>query len=193
MSVPKVARGSDVRGRADAAQDPHPVPGWWLHAALAGAALGLVATLVAGREVGLLSMLLGLVVVGAAVVRPGSAGPGFLLVCAVLAELVNGGPEITWRLVLQAPLLHAVQVLASLAAVVPAQARLEPAALGPSVRRYLLAQTVLVPVLGAAWLVPAATLPSWLLIAAGVGAVVLACLPVVLLRRTGMARSVSAE
>jgi hypothetical protein len=32
-----------------------------------------------------------------------------------------------------------------------------------------------------------------LLIAAGVGAVVLACLPVVLLRRTGMARSVSAE
>lgn len=189
MSVPTVARGSDVRGRADAAQGPHTVPGWWLHAALAGAALGLVATLVAGREVGLLSMLLGLVVVGAAVVRPGSAGPGFLLVCAVLAELVNGGPEITWRLVLQAPLLHAVQVLASLAAVVPAQARLEPAALGRSVRRYLLAQTVLVPVLGAAWLVPSATLPSWLLIAAGVGAVALACLPVVLVRRTGLAWS----
>jgi hypothetical protein len=168
---------------------PPTVPGWSLRAAVMVTGLGLAAALVLGRGVPLPSMLLGLAVVTAAAARPGTSAPGLLLLCAVLAELFNGTGQITGRSLLQVALLHAVHLLASLAAVVPAEARVELAALRPTLRRYVVVQAAVLPVAGAAAIAPAGPVPAWLLVAAGTAAVGLAALPVVLLKgREGRVR-----
>ncbi len=155
------------------------------------AALGLVAVLVvvlaAGggglRAVALL--VLGVLVVGM-VALPVSPLPTVFVVVAALVVLEGQVP--LWVVVPVGGLLHAVHVGVAWCAVVPPAARVERAALAPSVRRWALAQGLCLPVAAGSVLVPPGALGgAWAQTATAVAALALVAAGVVLARTASQA------
>ncbi|MGH8773719.1 MAG: hypothetical protein ACRDWI_00600 [Jiangellaceae bacterium] len=90
-------------------------------------------------------MLVGLLLAIAACLYP-DTGVVFLYCVVAVLLVVLSDVEVGLRLALAAALLHAVHVLAGLAAAVPVRARVEVEALAPSWRRWVLAQVAALPV-----------------------------------------------
>ena len=146
------------------------LPAVTLRALLAGTSLALFVALVAPASPGRAtwpSVLVVLALVAWTVVSPASPAPTVLLVLALVVVLDTGGPA--WPLlVVQAGLLSAVHVLASLAALLPRGATWEVAVLLPALRRWALVQVACLPVLVVAGLDVGAAAGPGLEVAAGV-------------------------
>lgn len=147
VSAPGVADPDDAGGAP--AEEVHGVAGWALRLALAVAALALVAAAVDPRvwPVGTY-VVLGLLALAAALL-PGTSATIALLVAAAACQLFTDGVTLGPRLVVTAVLLDAVHVLAALAGPIPLRARVDPGALVPSGRRFLVVLALSVPVFAA--------------------------------------------
>ncbi|WP_223690597.1 hypothetical protein [Leifsonia poae] len=112
------------------------VPAWSLRALFAVVAIALCAAL-AGSE---LWLVVSLALALAAVVVPRWMTAWFLIGVLVLASLLHGQALTDWRTYTLIAGAHALHLLASWMLVVAPGARLQPAALWPSTRRFLLIQ-----------------------------------------------------
>ncbi|ANF30854.1 hypothetical protein A0130_03395 [Leifsonia xyli] len=124
------------------------VPGWSLRALFA--ALGLTLVL-AGVPSGPWTAI-GALLVGVAVWRPRWLTAWVLIGVLVLSSLIEPG-TLTVRMLALVAGAHALHVIASWMLVVPAAARLQPAVLLPSLRRFVLLQ-IPVQVVAVAVLLP---------------------------------------
>jgi hypothetical protein len=151
----------------------HTVPGWWLRVLFAAVALPL---LLAGVPEAPWTVL-GALLVGLAVWRPRWMTAWVLAGVLVLSSLAEPG-TLTLRFLALVAGVHALHVVGSWMLVVPAAARLQPAVLLPSLRRFVLVQ-VPAQAVAAALLVaaPRAALP----VLAAVSGVALLVLVVLLL------------
>ncbi|GAB2691276.1 hypothetical protein [Thalassiella azotivora] len=131
------------------------------------------------------TLVLSTLIVAGTTLAPASLVPTAFLLLVAAGVLFRGdaGPV---QLVLLAALLHAVHLLASLCALGTPRTAYEPAALVPSLRRWALAQVVVLPVAVTAALVAddaAGGLPDAVLVAAGLGALAVVVGTVALGRR----------
>lgn len=112
---------------------------------VATALLFTAAVMGANLDIGMFRLL---VIIGLVVgVSWAPDGPVPLIACGfAIITMFSGELTVNWWLVAVPTLLHAVHVLAALAAVVPARASVERAALAPSVRRFGLAQAIALPI-----------------------------------------------
>ncbi|MEV8215580.1 hypothetical protein [Leifsonia sp. NPDC077715] len=127
----------------------HTVPGWSVRALFAVVGLTLV---LAGVPSGPWTAI-GALLVGVAVWRPRWLTAWVLIGVLVLSSLVEPG-TLTVRMLALIAGAHALHLLGSWMLVVPAAARLQPAVLLPSLRRFVLLQ-VPVQVVAVAVLLPA--------------------------------------
>lgn len=170
------------------------VSGRWLHVAHVVASLALVVAVLAGRDLVWWQLAGGLVLALASAARPDSPAPAALLVGTVLVQLDHlpastGGGAPGWRTVALVMLVHLVHLLASLCAVVPVRAEVEPAALAPSGRRYLQVQVAVLLVFAVVVLLPVVPVSVPALLVAGVAVVALATLPLALIDPGGAGES----
>ena len=126
-----------------------PGGGGWLRIALALACMLAMVTLFVPDRPGGTNFLQGVLMVGVTlwvVARPGSGGPVVLLIGALVLRIVLQKPELDLRLIALVVLLPLVHQLSALAAVIPLRSNVQPAAVIPTLLRYLGA--VLMTVLG---------------------------------------------
>lgn len=147
------------------------------------ASLALVAVAAGGRGLAFPVALLVVLAALGATAAPASLLPGVLLAVVVVLELVDGESDIGVRLAATILLFHFVHVLAALAAVIPVASRVEAAVFVPSAMRFVAVQVVVIALVIASRFLPADTAPLPMLVALAVAATVLACAPLVLLRR----------
>ncbi|HEX5535015.1 MAG TPA: hypothetical protein VFX33_14840 [Actinomycetales bacterium] len=129
------------------------VTGWQLRGVLLALVLAAVALVVVGEvheRLGVVSLVGTVLLVVATVALPGSLGPTLLLLAlggAALGREVSSLP----LLMLLAALMHAIHLVAGMAALGPPTTRFEVSALVPSARRWALSQALAVPVVVVVW------------------------------------------
>ncbi|PSL06894.1 hypothetical protein CLV30_102283 [Haloactinopolyspora alba] len=127
-------------------------PSWVLRVALALVCAGTVAATAAWTSASPAALVvLGALALGTAI-APGTHLPTALLTCCALAVLVDAD-GVTWWTALLVLGVHAVHVLAALAAVVPWSASVERVALRPSFERFVMVQAGAQLLVLLAWLV----------------------------------------
>jgi hypothetical protein len=128
-------------------------PAWSLRVVLLLAGVGSVVPLLGGGVAGVvLVVLFGLAVVTAAL--PATPAPALLIGAVAVAVTAVGGDPLRPAVLVEIPLVHLVHVVASLAALVPANAVLRPSVLVRPVRRFVLVQLSVFAVVGLAEVLP---------------------------------------
>ncbi|MBB5894807.1 hypothetical protein [Kutzneria kofuensis] len=150
---------------------------WWLRAAI-GVVGAAVVGLLALQGLGFSLLIVFAVVVAVTVAMPSSPGMTVLIGGAALATAFMDGDSIGFEAVLLIPLLHLGHLLAGIAAVLPATARLHLSAFRQPLRRYLLIQVAVLALVAVAVLLPAGRVDpivevAGLLAAAGIALVAL--------------------
>lgn len=168
LRVPGAARSGP---RAELEGVGRLVPVALLRVAVLVAAQLTAATVVAGRPAGWIAAALPVLGVLAAA-APGSAAPGLFAAAVVGVQGVYGGLDV--RVVLTAAGLHATWALCGLAAGMPLRGRMEPAALLPGLRGWLLVTAGTGALAAATWAVRAGgvRVGEQLLLLAGTGVLV---------------------
>jgi hypothetical protein len=139
----------EVSGRLPGGATGREMSGFGLRALLAVATFALVLTTLvnlAGGGFGPVPVAFAVVAAGAVAGFPASPA-ATVVACLVVVLYGTSVPEFGLAAVAVASLLHTAHVLAGLAEVVPARARVELPALQPSVRRWSRVQLLTVPVL----------------------------------------------
>ena len=147
QSTPARSGDHELRWTVDGAAPGRLVSGAGLRAATAWLVLVAAVVAVAGDSAGRfapLSVLAGVLVLAGTALAPTTPVPTLGLLA--LAAVVVDRDLPLWHVVLLAGLLHAVHLLVAWCAAVPVGARLPVSALGPTVRRWALAQLLALPV-----------------------------------------------
>jgi hypothetical protein len=128
-------------------------PGWVPRVVLLLAGLG-AATALLGH--GVESIAMGFIFVFAVLVPlvPATPSAAILIGAVAVAVAAGPGPALRPEVLIEIPLLHLVHVTAALSALVPHNAVIQPAALWPPVRRFVLVQAVTFAVVGLAAVLP---------------------------------------
>ena len=150
---------------------------WWLRAAIAAVGAAVLGVLELQGLAFTLVIVFG-VVVAVTVALPSSPGMTVLVGGAALATAFLDGSGLSVQALLLIPLLHLGHVLAGIAGVLPAGARLHLSAFRRPLRRYLLIQVSVLALVALALVVPAGRIDpivevAGLLAAAGVALVAL--------------------
>ena len=119
----------------------------------------------------------------AAVLAPASPAPGLLALIVGLFLLVEGGDPLRAEVLLAIPLVHLLHVTCAIAGLVPARARIHPAALRAPAVRFLTIQAGTFALVGVAALIPVGRTPAVLELVALLGVALLTLLVVRLLNR----------
>jgi hypothetical protein len=128
-------------------------PGWVPRVVLLLAGVGAAAAL-AGNGVDGLALAFILLFALVVPLVPATPSAAILIGAVAVAVAAGPGPALRPEVLVEIPLLHLVHVAAALSALVPYNAVIQPAALWPAARRFVVVQAVTFAVVGVAAALP---------------------------------------
>ncbi|HEV2781569.1 MAG TPA: hypothetical protein VGX25_19470 [Actinophytocola sp.] len=152
-------------------------PAWLLRMFIAGVAGTILGVLVSGGIGGAALVLLALAAV-ISVAMPASPAPALVVILAAMSVVALGGDPFSARVLVLIPLVHLLHAGCGIAGLLPARARVHPAALLAAGVRFVAIQAGVFGLVGLMALVPTGRTPAALELVAIVG--VAAITPIVL-------------
>jgi hypothetical protein len=128
-------------------------PGWVPRVVLLLAGVGAATTLLGNGVTGIALVFIFVFALLVPLV-PATPSAAILIGAVAIAVAAGPGPALRPEVLIEIPLLHLVHVVAALSALVPLNAVIQPAALWPPVRRFLVVQAVTFAVAGVSAALP---------------------------------------